>query len=308
MLSYLHEFHAGNHADILKHVCLLYVLDYLGKKSKPWCIFDSHSGSGIYNLSSQEALKTGEAEKGILKLLNESGKSDFPEELKPYLSFVKDCLSRKFYPGSPAFEIESALKGKGNAVYLSELHKKEFEKLQSSLALLTENKMDLTVNAVNKSAWDILKSKIPPVIKRGAVLCDPSYEELSDYHNAAQYLSLVHKKWSGATLMLWYPLLSNKIEEIENMKQMIFSTVKNRDIHTEVLDACLCVDKEDSHLETSLENSIGSDKPRLYGSGMFIVNPSWGLYEHLNAILPYLSNILGKDGNGSFTLSYLDKN
>lgn len=300
MLSYLHEFHAGNHADILKHVTLLYVLEYLNKKNKPYSFFDTHAGAGLYKLDSEEALKTGEAARGIQKLLFQN---NIPSELYSYVSFVKESLLKKYYPGSPAIEVLKALEG--SSVFLTELHPKEYKKLESNISIVRENQNSSVVRILNESGWDILKQQIPPALKRGAVLCDPSYEELSDYHNAAKSLSEVHKKWSGSTLMLWYPLLANKSDEIDSMKQHILSTVKNRDIHTEVLDARLCIDSEDCHKETSLQDAIGSAKPRLYGSGMFVVNPSWGLSEHLTGILPYLAELLGKDGNGSYKVELL---
>lgn len=299
MLSYLHGFHAGNHADILKHSVLFYVLEYLNKKNKPYSFVDTHAGSGIYSLDSEESLKTGEASRGILKLMSAS---NIPQELIPYVNFVKECLSRKFYPGSPCFESLKALEG--SKVFLSELHPGEFSKLSENISFLGSD-VSSSVSVLNSSGWDFLKKNIPPVLKRGAVLCDPSYEEISDYHNAGKLLSEVHKKWSGATILLWYPLLANKTDEIENMKQEILSCVKNRDFHTEVLDAQLCIDLEDSHTETSLKEAIGSAKPRLYGSGMFIVNPSWGLDEYLNKILPYLKDLLGNEGNGSYSVSFL---
>lgn len=297
MLSYLHSFHAGNNADILKHVTLLYVLDYLNKKEKPYSFFDTHAGAGLYNLKNENALKTGEAKLGIEKLLSEYEKnpSEIPAELFNYIDFVKDSLKKGFYPGSPAFEI--SLSKKGSFINLTELHKTEFESLKKNVESL---KPSCFVNILNDSGWNILKKNIPPAIKRGVILCDPSYEEKSDYHNAAELLSEAHKKWNAATILLWYPLLANKSEEIENMKHFILSSAKNRDIHTEILDAQLLVDTEDSHVETTLENSIGSEKPRLYGSGIFAVQPCWGLKEHLESVLPCLSRLLGKDGNGSF--------
>lgn len=297
MLSYLHSFHAGNHADILKHVALLYILEYLVKKEKPYSFFDTHAGSGLYNLKAESALKTGEASKGIEKLLSsfEKKSSSVPEALLHYINFVQKSLKKGFYPGSPAFE--ASFSRKGDFLNLTELHKTEFN-------LLSENIKSLNpacfANILNESGWKILEKNIPPAIKRGVVFCDPSYEEKSDYTNAAELLSEAHKKWNAALIFLWYPLLANKSEEIENMKQMILAAAKNRDSHTEILDAQLLVDTEDSHVETTLENSIGSEKPRLYGSGIFVVRPCWGLKEHLEAVLPYLSELLGNEGKGSF--------
>lgn len=326
MLSYLHSFHAGNHADILKHVTLLYVLEYLNKKNKPYSFFDTHAGRALYNLESDEAKKTGEAESGIIKLLKVANESKaenqtenlsksanetffrksamleekFPQELNSYIKFVKSFLSKGFYPGSPAFEL--SLSKKDSFVSLSELHKTEFKALKKNVEILNP---ECFVNEINASGWETLRKNVPPKINRGAILCDPSYEELSDFSNAAENLSFAHKKWSAATILLWYPLLQNKSEEIENMKQAILAIVKNRDVHTEVLDAKLLVDTEVSHTETSLEKSIGSEKPRLYGSGMFVVRPSFGLKEHLEKVLPFLSQVLCRSENGSFSVEML---
>ncbi len=299
MLSYLHSFHAGNHADILKHVALLYILEYLSKKEKPYSFFDTHAGSGLYNLNSENSLKTGEAAKGIEKLLSafEKNPEKIPQPLLSYINFVQNSLKKGFYPGSPAFE--AVFSRKGDFLNLTELHKAEFNSLSENIKSLKPSGF---ANILNDSGWNILKKNIPPAIKRGVVFCDPSYEEKSDYSNAAELLSEVHKKWNAALIFLWYPLLANKSEEIENMKQAILASVKNRDSHTEVLDAQLLVDTEDSHVETTLENSIGSEKPRLYGSGIFVVRPCWGLKEHLEAVLPYLSELLGNEGNGSFKI------
>ena len=305
MLSYLHEFHAGNHADILKHVTLLYVLEYLNKKQKPYSFFDTHAGAALYGIDSEQALKTGEASRGIQRLLmkEKENPSQVPASLKPYLDFVNSWNSKGFYPGSPAMEIAKSYEGSN--LFLCELHKKEFEKLSENVAAAKffrqrDSLKDIQCILHNVSGWSVLKSNVPPALKRGAVLCDPSYEENSDYLDAAKYLGEAHRRWGGATIMLWYPLLMNKADQIDNMKQSIISMVKNRDMHTEILDAVLCVDSEDSHEETSLEQSIGSLKPRLYGSGMLVINPSWGLCQHLQSVLPYLQCVLQNDSNGSW--------
>ena len=331
MLSYLHSFHAGNHADILKHITLLYTLEYFNKKDKPYTVFDTHSGRGLYDLQSEAALKTGEAAKGIGRLLEDFSKNAGEIALSSYINFVRSSLKKGFYPGSPAFE--RAFLKEGSTLFLTELHKAEYGALCENIKKLEDFELwsenvpgsdekflasrekypasnhkfsrNCTVKIENKDGFSLLKASVPPVIKRGFVLCDPSYEETSDYTNASEILSLVHKKWSGASLLLWYPLLSNRAEEIENMKQAILSTVKNRDSHTEVLDAMLLVDTPESHTETSLKEAIGSAKPRLYGSGMFVVNPCWGLDEHLSSVLPYLSKLLGRDGNGSFSVEMM---
>lgn len=311
MLSYLHEYHAGNHADLLKHVTLFYVLEYLNKKQKPYTFIDTHSGSGLYYLDSDESLKTGEAQKGIKTLLFEVSKKkeNVPKSLFSYIDFVSEFMKKNLYPGSPTFEICKSFE-KSN-IFLCELHKKQHEKLlKKSQEILDFRKIvfdakECYVNVLNEDGWKFLMSNVPPQLKRGAVLCDPSFEENSDYIFAAKNLCEVHRRWNGSTIMLWYPLLANKIDKIEDMKQSILSFVKNKDSHVEVLDAQLLVDEKNSHIETSLKESIGSEKPRLYGSGMFVVNPSWGLSEYLKEVLPYISKTVGVDGKSFFSVEML---
>lgn len=306
LLSYLHEFHAGNHADILKHLALLYTIDYLNKKDKPYSFFDTHSGSALYDIKSRNAEKTGEAALGIEKLLlsvknNECNKIVY-EQLAPYIKFASECLKKGFYPGSPAFELNFL--NKNSALFLTELHRTEYQKLLNSVNKLNEYKKIKTI-VENKDGFSFLKANTPPQIKRGAILCDPSYEEASDYENVSKVLSYVHKHWSAAIIIVWYPLLANKIEQIEIMKQSIYADAMKINPNTEVLDAALLVDSPSSHKETSLKESIGSKTPRLYGSGIFVLNPCWGQKEFLESSLEYLSSVLARNENGSFSVASL---
>ncbi len=312
MLSYLHSFHAGNHADILKHITLLYTQSYFNKKNKPYTIFDTHSGRALYDLSGIEACKTKEALNGIERLLEDvKYNKNYPQELNSYIDFVLHFLDKGFYPGSPCYE--RSLLNNGSSLFLTELHKSEYQHLEQNISKIEKYSVELKefvskgcyIKIENRDGFSLLKTSLPPVIKRGFILCDPSYEEKSDYINASEILSYAHKKWSAATILLWYPLLSNRKEEIDGMKQSILSTVKNRDNHTEVLDATLLVDTPDSHIETSLTESIGSEKPRLYGSGMFVINPCWNTDQHLIAVLPYLAKLLGRQGKGSYSVQML---
>ena len=301
MLSYLHGFHAGNHADILKHFVLFYTLEYLNKKNKPYSIFDTHSGSALYNLSDQKALKTGEAARGIQKLLAVPG-SRIPPALTGYVDFVSSLIKKNppCYPGSPFIECSLALSGAN--LFFTELHKAEFEALRSNLASLLNHLPPAFAQIVSEDGFVYLKKHTPPAIKRGIILCDPSYEEKSDYIQASETLCTVHKKWSAAQILLWYPLLQNRADDINGMKMRLISAVKNHNANAEVLDASLCIDREDSHVETSLKDAIGSAKPRLYGSGLLVINPSWGLREALESALPFLADTLGVDANGSWSV------
>lgn len=285
MLSYIHAYHAGNHADILKHTVLVLLMESLNAKQKPYTFFDTHAGSGLYSLDDERALKTGESERGIERLLKIAENKSPPEEMRSYLEIVKKYYALRKYPGSPLI-VSDLLFGESMHI-ASELHTAEFENLK-------ENMRSRKINLHHRNGWEMLNALTPPKIKRGAILCDPSYEELSDYENAHKVLSAVYKKWQTATISLWYPLIRYRRDVIENMKSALFASVKKINASTEILDVDLCVESENAHKETSLKDTIGSESPRLYGSGMFIINPPWKLDEKLSVILPYLRDVLRK--------------
>ena len=173
MLSYQHIFHAGNHADILKHSVLISVLDSLNKKEKPYTFFDTHSGSGFYDLTDSRSLKTGEAQKGIEVLSKKAGDSKvdspFPSALSRYLYFVTPYLKDQRYPGSP--EIERALMRNMDTLILSELHPQEIENLRANMkSPCLGSKTELPAIQIHKrNGWEMVKALTPPATKRGAV-------------------------------------------------------------------------------------------------------------------------------------------
>ncbi len=288
MLSYQHVFHAGNHADILKHYVLIFTLKALNKKEKPYTFFDTHAGSGLYDFFDTRSLKTGEAEKGILYLL-ENIKNQAAEipALCDYVDFVKKYTSKNLYPGSP--EIERSFLRNQDFLFLSELHPAEYENLCQNIKKASNN---IQIN--NKNGFKFLNSLTPPVTKRGAVLIDPSYEEKQDYEDAAQTIINVHKKWSNGIILLWYPLLLHRTSDIQLMKEKIGSAVKNQNQNTEIVDLQLLINTPDSHHEVSLEDFEKDKKnpPRLYGSGMYIINAPWHLEEEGQKTVNLLQKIL----------------
>ena len=167
MLSYQHAYHAGNHADILKHYVLSSVIQSLNKKEKPYTLYDTHAGSGLYDLLDNRSLKTNEAEKGILKFAH----LQLPECLGFYKNLVQKYLDKNLYPGSPV--IESDLMRPQDTLILSELHPTEIENLRKNLH-------EKNIQIHNRSGWEMLKALTPPATKRGAALIDPSYEEKDD--------------------------------------------------------------------------------------------------------------------------------
>ena len=299
MLSYQHIFHAGNHADILKHCVLLQVLNSLNKKEKPYTFFDTHAASGLYDLTDGRSLKTGEAGRGIMTLtaLTEEGKegSDsarpLPPLLQSYLDFVKPYIADSRYPGSP--EIERCFMREQDTLILSELHPQEIENLRVNMKLPREKTPSVQIH--KRNGWEMLSALTPPATKRGAVLIDPSYEETDDYVQAADTITAVHKKWSNGIIMLWYPLLAHREGEIESMLDRITEGARALNSNIEIANLQLEVFDKNEHREVSLEDfraSEGKNPPRLYGSGMLVLNAPWKLEEETNAVIEYVKKRL----------------
>lgn len=277
MLSYQHAYHAGNHADILKHYVVSFVINSLNKKDKPYTFFDTHSGSGLYDLFDNRIQKTGEAGKGIQKLLQAQ---NIPEELGNYISLIKEYAQKNMYPGSP--EIERRLLREQDTLILSELHPQEIENLRHNMANPVFGNKNVIPQVHNRSGWEMLKALTPPATKRGAVLIDPSYEETQDYLDAAKVICEVHKKWTNGIIMLWYPLLAHREIEIETMINQITNFAKEINQNVEISNLQLCVySKEEKEL------------PRLYGSGMLVINSPWKLEEEASKVIDYVRNEIG---------------
>lgn len=292
MLSYQHAFHAGNHADVLKHYVLSFVLNSLNKKEKPYTFFDTHSASGLYDLLDNRLLKTEEAEKGIVSLEKKIEKAsadsgiEIPGSFLEYLSVVKTFTEKKLYPGSP--KIEEYYLRPQDFLVLSEIHPQEIENLKNNF-----KNTDKNVQIHNRSGWEMIKALTPPATKRGGVLIDPSYEEKQDYEDAASVICSVYKKWSNGIILLWYPLLAHRENEILNMKNKIISFVKDINPNTEINDFQLQVFDKDAHKEVELQQFLEDKKnpPRLYGSGMFVINTPWKLAEDMEAVVKLCQSI-----------------
>ena len=283
MLSYQHSYHAGNHADILKHFVLSYVMEYLNKKEKPYTFFDTHSASGVFDLLDNKSLKTLEAQNGILKLINQN---DLPQQLDVYLNVVKDNLKNNIYFGSP--KIEEFFIRQQDTLILSELHPSEFQNLKNNFHKTSKN-----VQINNRNGWEMIKALTPPKTKRGSVLIDPSYEQKEDYDIAAKTISFINKKWSNGIILLWYPLLKYRQDEINFMIQSICNNVKENNQNTEIVNLQLCIADKDSHTEVELsENAEVNKIPRLYGSGMLVINAPYLLKENTEPVIKYLESIL----------------
>lgn len=298
MLSYQHAYHAGNHADILKHFVLSFVINSLNKKEKPYTFIDTHSGSGLYDLLDNRSLKTKEAEKGIEKLY-EDYKADSKAtlfavpEFAAYFDTVKEYLKNSNYPGSPVIELN--LLRSQDTLILSELHPQEYENLANNIKEL-KTKESPSVVTEHKNGFEVLLAHTPPITKRGAVLIDPSYEEQADYTDVAKAVKSVLKKWSNGIIMLWYPLLAHREEMINDMKEQILDFARSINQNIETADLQLCVADKDSHVEVSLKEVLSDEDkknpPRLYGSGMLVINAPWHLKECTENLIPEIQKLL----------------
>lgn len=286
MLAYRHAYHAGNHADVLKHVTQTAVIRYMNRKDKPYRVIDSHAGAGLYALDSAHALKTSEFVDGIARLWN---RDDLPEPVADYLALVKkfntdagftDVAEPKVYPGSPAFS--SALLRARDELHLFEMHPADYPLIDGFVA------GDARVELRQADGFAGVVRRVPPPCRRAVVLIDPSYEGLGDYDKTAACVESALERFAEAVILVWYPIVENKPASSrlpEVLKTIAAGAPKGW------LDARLTVDEPDA---------LGFG---MTGSGMFVVNPPFMLKAELESVLPYLTKVLGKFPGASFSLT-----
>ena len=294
MFSYQHEYHAGNHADIFKHICLTLILESLCKKEKPFTLIDMHAASSIYSLDDERLKKTGEAESGIKKLFAQLGgkREGLPEGLQSYLSLEEPYIRNSLYAGSP--ELERHFLREGDSSFFIEKHplasKSLLENIKRPL-LKTDEKGNLyekkcPVKTVVKieDSYKELNALTPPKIKRGLIICDPSYEDSSDYKNVENAVKNAHKKWNTAVIAVWYPLLVRRKNETAQMLSSLEDYAKLSLNQTQTLRLEFITKDPDS-----LDPDSAS---HLYGSGMFLMNPPWLIKEKMEDVTKVLKKVL----------------
>jgi 23S rRNA (adenine2030-N6)-methyltransferase len=276
MLSYRHGFHAGNHADVLKHIVLVALLRILTRKEKSVVVVDTHAGAGMYSLEQGFAVKNAEFRNGIAVLWE---RNDLPELVADYVNQVRavnaDGVLRN-YPGSP--RIALGVLRPQDRLRLFELHSTEGRILAEQFARAGRR---VTVTAADGFAG--LKAVLPPPSRRGCVLIDPSYELASDYRTVVAALRDGMQRFATGTYAVWYPLLQRResIQLPDNLR---------RAAGADWLDIVLQV------------NAPSPEGLGLHGSGMFIVNPPWKFAEQMRGIMPWLARALAQDAAASFRL------
>jgi len=265
LLSYRHSYHAGNYADVLKHIVLIEILEHIIKKDSAFDYIDTHAGAGIYNLQSEHATKLQEYTQGIGKL---------NVKALPELTRYFDILSKhnpdgklNFYPGSP-FVAMNFLRNKDRS-WLYELHPKDAE------LLLNNTRGNKRVRVMRDDGLKGLLSLLPPVSRRAVVLIDPSYEVKSDYAHVIDTIDSAYKKFPTGIYALWYPVVDRKIIDTLERK-LIRSGITNIQRY---------------------ELGIAPDQfgTGMSANGMIVINPPWTLMDKMSKILPKLTNILGSD-------------
>ncbi len=271
MLAYRHAFHAGNHADVLKHTVLTLVLRYMNLKDKGWRYVDTHAGAGGYSLQGEYAKKRGEFEHGVGGLYD---RDDLPAPLADLVGLVRDFNAGKGliqYPGSPA--IAQALMRPQDQLRLFEIHPTDHKILASYLSDVPGVEVKMS------DGYASLKSQLPPTTKRGVVLIDPPYEIKTDYPRALAALREALERFPDCVVLLWLPQLQlvESAQLPQRLKAAADSGAKKGWVH-----ARLTVAQADSR-------GFG-----MLGSSMFIANPPHTLYDDLQPVMPFLATTLAQ--------------
>lgn len=281
-MNYRHAYHAGNFADVLKHVVLALVIEHLKKKPAPFRVIDTHAGAGLYDLAGPEAGKTGEWREGIGRLTAAPLSVDAETLLAPYIAAVRGenavgALTR--YPGSP--RIARFLMRPGDRLVANELHPEEHARLDKLFA------RDPATRVLGLDAWVALKSLLPPKERRGVVLVDSPFEAPNEHERLVSGLLDVTRRFATGTYLLWYP---------------VKEPAAARSFHRAL--AALHLPKL---LQVDLTVRAAAAHNVLIGTGLIVLNPPHTLCGQLATLLPALSGVLAAPGRGSFRMGWLGK-
>ncbi|AGF75632.1 23S rRNA (adenine(2030)-N(6))-methyltransferase RlmJ [Bartonella vinsonii] len=282
-MNYRHIYHAGNFADVFKHIIVTRIIEYLKRKAKAFRVIDTHAGIGIYDLSSLEAQKTGEWHEGIQRFFS----APIPEDLKTFLCPWCDIINTlnngkkeiAFYPGSPVL-IRQLLR-KQDRLTAIELHDEDYRILAKKFT------GDYQTKILHLDGWLSLNAHLPPKEKRGFILIDPPFEKPGEFSRLIEGLMKAYRRFSGGIYALWYPVKYDK--EIENFLYALYQTGIPKILQ----------------LEMRIRKS--SVPPTMCGSGMILINPPYLLEEEIKKLSPFLLARLGQDRNAQMTLKWIQK-
>ncbi len=277
MLSYRHAFHAGNHADVLKHVVQTFLLEQLKQKDKPFCYLDTHSGGGCYDLTGEWANKKNEYQDGIARLWEVQ---DQWPELETYFNCIRNVNTADeplhFYPGSP--DIAKQLLREQDRLILMELHNTEIETLRQHVG------KDARTAIHHRDGFEGLVGLTPPTPRRGLALIDPSYELKEDYTKVIKTITKTIKRWPVGMIALWYPLLGKEADRSHYMlKEFQKSGIP--------------------FLTVELMVQAQSMTWGMHGSGMAVFNPPWMFKEKIEAVMPKLTQLLALSPQANWSIN-----
>ena len=280
-MNYRHAYHAGNFADVAKHVIVTRIVEYLKQKDKAFRVIDTHAGIGLYNLDEGEAARTGEWQDGIAKVIDAKMPAPVAELLAPWLNAVRSVNSDKGlrkYPGSP--KLVRMLMRKNDRLSAIELHPEDAK------ILARQFEGDYQVRVIELDGWLALGAHLPPKEKRGLVLVDPPFEEGSEFARLVNGLRAAHARWPNGIYALWYPLKDRKSVAtfLKDLKETGIPKVLNAEFYIRG----------------------PSPQPRLDGSGMIIVNPPFKLAEELALIFPELMRLMQQDKGGFWRVDWVN--
>ncbi|EIV8491455.1 23S rRNA (adenine(2030)-N(6))-methyltransferase RlmJ [Vibrio vulnificus] len=264
MLSYRHSFHAGNHADVVKHIVQSLILDSLKQKDKPFVYHDTHSSVGRYDLTHEWSEKTGEYKQGVARIWD---RSDLPADIASYIDSIKALNNGdklRYYPGSP--RVARAQLRDQDRMVLTELHPSDYPLLEQ------EFHRDRQVSIYKEDGFQRLKASLPPQERRGLVLIDPPYELAKEYRDVVQAIYQSHKRWATGIYAIWYPVVNRC--DIDDMLEGL-EGLGIRKI-----------------LQIELGVSPDTNERGMTASGMIVINPPWKLESQMQEILPFLKEAI----------------
>jgi 23S rRNA (adenine2030-N6)-methyltransferase len=278
-MNYRHVFHAGNFADVFKHALLARILVHLTAKETPFRCMDTHAGIGLYDLTADEARRTGEAAEGVGRFLATVRTPVLEELFRPYVAALKafNATDGRFYPGSPL--IAQHLLRPIDRLALAELHPEDARALARRMA------KDERAKVLAQDGFAALKAWLPPPERRGVVLIDPPFEQTDDFARMTDALAMAHAKWATGMVALWYPRKGWR--EADRFHRAV---------------AVLAIPKT---LRLELDVDAGADETRLGGCGLVVVNPPWKLKEEAEALLPFLARALKQGGKTAWRADWL---
>ncbi|EKF9788208.1 23S rRNA (adenine(2030)-N(6))-methyltransferase RlmJ [Vibrio cholerae] len=276
MLSYRHSFHAGNHADVLKHIVQSLILNSLQQKEKPFVYHDTHSGVGRYDLTHEWSEKTGEYKQGIARVWQQD---NIPAELDSYLDAIRQLNqgeTLRYYPGSP--QVARAHLREQDRMVLTELHPSDYPLLEQ------EFHRDRQVSIYKEDGFARLKASLPPQERRGLVLIDPPYELAKEYRDVVRAIAQSYKRWATGIYAIWYPVVNRC--DIDDMLEGL-QGLEIRKI-----------------LQIELGVAPDTNERGMTASGMIVINPPWTLESQMQTILPFLKQAIAP-ATGHFKVEWV---